>query len=70
MKDTKKILLDSSLNPESKVYLIASILKEEDKIWDDLWYAVLDLKDKHLNDIMTKETLRYLSDERFGDSGD
>lgn len=60
MINTHKILLDDTLNPESKVYLIANILKEENLLWDDLWYAILEMKDKHLKDIMTNEVIKYL----------
>lgn len=45
--NTNKILLDNSKTPEEKVYLIAKVIKDSGRsIDDDLWYAILDLKDK------------------------
>ena len=46
--NTNKILLDNSKTPEEKVYLIAKAIKYSGRsINDDLWYAILDLKDKN-----------------------
>ena len=46
--NTNKILLDNSITPEEKVYLIAKAIKDSGRsIDDDLWYAILDLKDKN-----------------------
>lgn len=45
------ILYSSSANPESKVYAIANILHAKHLIVPQLWYAILDLKDKHLKEI-------------------
>ena len=55
MKDLNKILLNKELNPETKVYRIARELKNENRINDELWYAILELKDKHLKDIVFKK---------------
>lgn len=59
MKDLSKIRLDESLNPETRVYLIARELHEEGKINSDLWYAILDLKDKHFKDIQIAVDVPY-----------
>ena len=46
--DTNKILLDNTKTPEEKVYIIAKSIKDSGRsIDDDLWYAILDLKDKN-----------------------
>lgn len=46
--NTNKILLDNTKTPEEKVYLIAKAIKDSGRsIDDDLWYAILDLKDKN-----------------------
>ena len=42
------ILLSNNLEPEVKLYKIAKILKENNKICDQLWYAILEFKDKHI----------------------
>ena len=55
MKDLTKILLDTSLNPETRVYRIAHELHENNRINDELWYAILDLKEKHFKDILFEE---------------
>ena len=46
--NTSRILLDNSKTPEEKVYLIAKAIKDSGRSIDcDLWYAILDLKDKN-----------------------
>lgn len=45
------ILYSSNANPESRVYAIANILHAEHLVVPQLWYAILDLKDKHLKEI-------------------
>ena len=40
-------VLYSNVEPEEKVYKIARILHREDKLHALLWYAVLELKEKH-----------------------
>jgi len=55
MKDLTRILLDTSLNPETRVYRIARELRENNRINDELWYAILDLKEKHFKDILFEE---------------
>ena len=47
MMDKLNKILMSSVNPETKVYLIGRELHENNKIPDALWYAILELKDKH-----------------------
>ena len=42
------ILLNNDLEPEVKLYKIAKILKENNKICDQLWYAILEFKDKYI----------------------
>lgn len=49
---TKEEIRLSNFNPETKVYQIARQLREQDKIDVDLWYAILELKDKHMKDIL------------------
>lgn len=55
------ILLNNKLNPETKVYEIANKIHNEDpnKINPVLWYAILELKDKHLKDIQTLPNVNY-----------
>ena len=50
MKTTQDILLNDKLAPEAKVYKIASLKEKEIKtyIGAELWYAILELKNKHL----------------------
>ena len=50
MKDLNKILM-SKQEPETRVYLIAKELHEAGKLNDELWYAVLDLQQKHFREI-------------------
>ncbi len=50
MNDVDNILY-SNANPETKVYMIARLLHNNGSIPDSLWYAVLELKDKHLKDL-------------------
>lgn len=46
--NTNKILLDNTKTPEEKVYLIAKAIKDSGRsIDEDLWYAILDLKDNN-----------------------
>lgn len=63
MRDLTEIRLDNSLNPETRVYLIARKLHTEDKINSDLWYAILDLKDKHIKDIQIDVDIPYFEKE-------
>ena len=51
MKDLNKILTNDKLNPETKVYSIGKELKSNGKINDYLWYAILELKDKHIKEL-------------------
>ncbi len=44
-------ILYSSVNPETKVYLIGRKLHERKEIPSELWYAILELKDKHLKEL-------------------
>ena len=53
MNDMDKIL-HSSVNPETKVYMIARLLQEAGRLHPALWYAVLELKDKHLSELQIK----------------
>ena len=50
-----EILYNKDYNPETKVYNIAKILKNEYHIAFNLWYAILELKDKHIRDIIILE---------------
>lgn len=63
MRDLTKIRLDNSLNPETRVYLIARELHIEGKINSDLWYAILDLKDEHIKDIQIDANIPYFEKE-------
>ena len=51
MLRTNEVILNSELSPISKVYNIARNLHKEKRISDLLWYAILELKDKHYNEI-------------------
>ena len=57
--NTSDILLDKSLNNITKVYLIANYFHDKHQIADDLWYAILDLKDEYLKDIQIKYDIDY-----------
>jgi len=46
---TTEIRLNQNINPETKVYCIARQLRDHNRINIDLWYAILELKDKHIN---------------------
>lgn len=59
MNGKKQIRCDDSLNPETKVYLIGRYLHENGKIDDDLWYSILELKDKHFCDIQIEYDYEY-----------
>lgn len=61
MKDLSSIRLDESLNPETRVYMIANELHKAGKINSDLWYAILDLKDKHLPDMQVEFDIPYFN---------
>jgi hypothetical protein len=50
---TNEIILNSELSPINKVYNIARNLHKAHQISDFLWYAVLELKDKNYNEIVT-----------------
>ena len=43
----EKILYDDNLPVEVKVYRIANTLRKENAINHQLWYAILDMKNKH-----------------------
>ena len=62
MNAITKIRLDESLNPETRVYLIANYLNDIGQINSDLFYAILDLKDKHLRDIQIPYDIEYFKD--------
>lgn len=51
MLQTNEVILNSELSPISKVYNIARNLYKEKRISVLLWYAILELKDKHYNEI-------------------
>ena len=50
-----KILYNKKLSPETKVYRIARLLHENDELHTDLWYALLDMKDKYIEIIMKEK---------------
>ena len=50
--DIKSILYKKEYNPETKVYNIGRILHDEGHLNDDLWYAILELKNKYLKNIL------------------
>lgn len=61
---TNEIILHSELSPINKVYNIARNLHKVHQISDFLWYAVLELKDKNINEIVFMPELPLnLSDE-------
>lgn len=52
MKELDNILLDTNINSITKVYRIAKKLKVDNKINDQLWYAILEMKDDNIKNIM------------------
>ena len=50
-----KILYNKKLSPETKVYRIARLLHEDNELHVDLWYAILDMKDKYIETIMKEK---------------
>ena len=47
-----QILHSKDITPINKVYNIARNLREENKIAPELWYAILELKDERLSEIV------------------
>ena len=47
-----QILRSGDITPINKVYNIARNLREEERISPELWYAILELKDEHLSEII------------------
>lgn len=58
MATRQEIRLDKNLNPETKVYRIARQLKEQHKMDVDLWYSILELKDKYIKSILPEKNER------------
>jgi len=52
MNELDNILLNDDINSITKVYSIAKKLKEDNKIPDQLWYAILEMKDDNIKNIM------------------
>ncbi len=52
MDELDNILLNDNINSITKVYRIARKLKEYNKINDQLWYAILEMKNDHIKNIM------------------
>ena len=48
-------LLDKDINTVTKVYRIAKELKKESRINDQLWYAILELKNENFKNIIFEE---------------
>ena len=59
MKNLNSILLDDRLSPETKVYMIANELRKEGQIQSTLWYAILDLKEKHFKEILEEKATGF-----------
>lgn len=55
MRDLDNILLDKDINVVTKVYRIAKELKKENRINDQLWYAILELKNENIKNIIFEE---------------
>ena len=49
------ILLDKELDPLNKVYKIARKLRENEMINSQLWYAILELKEEHIKEIIFED---------------
>lgn len=47
-----QILHSKDITPINKVYNIARNLREEKRISPELWYAILELKDERLSEII------------------
>ena len=52
MDELDNILLNANINSITKVYRIAKKLKDSKRINDQLWYAILEMKDDNINNIM------------------
>lgn len=52
MDELDNILLNANINSITKVYRIAKKLKEQNQINDQLWYAILEMKDDNIENIM------------------
>lgn len=52
MDELDNILLNDNINSITKVYRIAKKLKEEKRINEQLWYAILEMKDDNIKNIM------------------
>ena len=54
MRTELEKILYSHVNPETKVYLIGRQLHECNQIPDTFWYAILELKNKHIHELQVK----------------
>ena len=50
--NNNQILHSKKITPINKVYNIARNLNEENRIPPELWYAILELKDERLSEII------------------
>ena len=59
---TALILHKKDLSPEEKIYLIARELRQHSDINMDLWYAILELKEKHFDEFMKNGILHSITE--------